>query len=294
MKKLTAIILALSILLLCACSGNTVPPAVTAPTTSSTASQKVFITEWNSDLLPDNFPAPPLNTYNFEIAQGNHETDVSDYSNDWVRIRFTCPKHNLHSFTNAFLTNGYKGGTRSVAEGLDYFRNGLHGYWQDGTNIVKVVASSESLDGEITVTIDIIPCSKGLPEALLEFFPDFDGVSSGNGIYCGHDASLEFISGEFQNSFAPNWHWEFLCTGGTSNCFIGVTQEDFESYCNLLGAAKFSGPITSATVDGFSVTMVDVIKDIDGTTYGAYMLYNPSLMTLDFVFTNNPKLITED
>lgn len=292
MKKFSAIILAASLLFLCACStGDTSKPTTTAATTQTS---KNIITEWASDLLPENFPAPPEGTYNFEIAQGSHETDESDYASDWVRMRFTCPTHTLHTFTNAFLDSSYTGGSKNVTEGIDYYRNGYHGYWCDGEKIIKINSSSASTAGETTLIIDIVPVTKGLPDVLLEYFPDFDGFSVGNGLYCGHDASLEFITSDPSGNLSPNWHWEFLGTGEHGNSFVGVTQDDFDDYCDLLGAAKFSGPITAAMVDGFNVTMVDVTKDIDGTTYGVYMLYNSSLMTLDIAFTNNPKLITMD
>lgn len=295
MKKICALILAASMLLLCACSTDGTSekksPATTAAITAE--SEKEIISEWGSDLLPENFPAPPEGTYNFEIAQGNHETDESDYASDWVRIRFTCPTHNLHTFTNAFLSDSYTGGSRTIASDLNYYRNGVHGYWYGEEKIVKINSSTSNIS-ETTLIVDIVPVTKGLPDELLQFFPEFDGVSVGNGVYCGHDASLEFISSNPTGGLSRYWHWEFLSTGSTGNCFVGVTQDDFENYCDLLGEAKFSGPITSATVDGFNVTMVDVVKDIDGTTYGVYMLYNPSLMTLDIAFTNNPKLITMD
>ncbi len=295
MKKFSAIILAASMLFLCACTGNETPGTSTTTSVPTTdAKEKTIITQWNTDLLPANFPAPPAGTYNFEIAEGNHLTDESDYTSDWVRIRFTCPQSNFFTFTNALVSNGYTGRTRTVNEIENiYYRNGIHGYWRDETNIVKINSSSVK-DGELTVIMDIVPCKKGLPEKLLEFFPDFDGYCVGNGYYCGHDSSLEFITRTPGETLSPNWHWEFLCTGNAGNAFIGVTEEEFDAYCDLLGEAKFSGPITSDNVDGFKVTMVDVLKDIDSTTYGAYMLYNPDLMLLEFGFTNNPVLITKD
>lgn len=295
MKKICAIILIFSMLFLCACSSGGTGQIITPATTSS--AEKVIITEWGTDLIPEDFPPPPQGTYNFEYAQGNHETDVSDYVSDWVRIRFTCPTNALSEFTNSFLDSNYKGGSKTVTDGTQYYRNGLHGYWCDGKKIVKVNSSNSVIDNktllsETTVTIDIVPVKKGLPETLLQYFPDFDGYLVGNGVYCGHDASLEFISDDCSKGLSPYWHWEFLGTKGCGNCFVNVSQDDFENYCDLLGEARFSGPISTAILDGFNVTMVDVIKDIDNTTYGVYIIYNHSLMTLDVAFTNNPKLIT--
>lgn len=296
MKKYFAFVLAISMIFLCACTGNdTGETTVTTSAVQTTSeSEKVIISEWNTDLLPADFPAPPEGTYNFEIAKGNHLTDASDYASDWVRIRFTCPYVNFFNFTNSLIESGYKGRTRTVEETDNiYYRNGVHGYWQNGTNIIKV-NSSHLESGVLTVIIDVVPCTKGLPEKLLEFFPDFDGYCVGPGLYCGHDASLESISTTPDDKLNPNWHWEFLCTGDAGNAFIGVTEEEFDNYCDLLGEAKFSGPIGISTVDGFEVTTVDTVKDIDGTTYGAYMIYNPDLMILEFGFTNNPVLITKD
>ena len=295
MKKYFAFILAASMIFLCACTGNdTSGTTVTTAVETTSESEKVIITDWNSDLIPADFPAPPDGTFNFETAKGNHLTDENDYNSDWVRMRFTCPYNNFFGFTNNLLANGYIGRTRTVNE-IDniYYRNGVHGYWQNGTNIVKI-NSSNIENGNLTVVIDIVPCTKGLPEKLLEFFPDFDGYCAGPGFYCGHDASLEFITSAPDETLTPNWHWEFLCTGNAGNAFIGVTEEEFDDYCDLLGKEKFSGPIGVSTVDGFEVTTVDTLKDIDDTTYGAYMLYNPDLMILEFAFTNNPVLITKD
>ena len=296
MKKYFAFVLAVSLIFLCACTGKDTGEATvtTSAVQTTSESERVIISEWNTELLPADFPAPPEGTYNFEIEEGNHLTDVSDYASDWVRIKFTCPYVNFFNFTNSLIESGYTGRTRTVEKTDNtYYRNGVHGYWQNGTDIVKI--NNSYLEGEaLTVVMDIVPCTKGLPEELLEFFPDFDGYCVGSGLYCGHDASLESVSSVPGDKLDPNWHWEFLCAGYVGNAFIGVTEEQFDEYCDLLGEAKFSGPISISTLDGFEITSVDTVKDIDGTTYGAYMIYNPDLMLLEFGFTNNPVLMTDD
>lgn len=292
MKKLSAVILTLSILFLCACAGQEEPetttagsaaaPSMTAPQTTEAA----VITEWGTKLLPEDFPAPPEGTYGFIIEEGDPAVDEGNFLSKWVRIQFTCPEQNFHTFTNSLIENGYVGGSKKITNGT-YYSDGTHGFWQNGKNLIRINSSQISLNNDLTVIIDIVPCTDNFPEALLQYFPKFNGYTAGSGTYCGHDASEASLTKSFENGFSPYWHWDFRFSNG----FAGVTLEDFESYYKTLGDMGFSGVITSSTVDSCNIISVDVIKEIGGTTYGVFMLFNQSLRTLDIVYTNNPNLL---
>lgn len=303
MKKLHAIILVITIIFLCACSNQqkapetsttTVAPApltntlITTTEPQSTAAP-IIITEWNTDLLPEAFPAPPEGTFGFIIEQGDHETDEGDFKVDWVRLKFTCPAHNFFSFTNSMLDLGYIGATKEIVNGT-YYSNGIKGFWQNGKHLVRINSSELDDEGNLTVIIDVVPCTDNFPTQLLQYFPKFEGYSVGDGDYCGHDSSGNFLTHSIDSGFSPYWHWSFRFSDG----FVGVTYEEFEAYYTLLGEMDFSGVITSSTVDGCNILSVDVEKTIDGYTYGAYMLFNQSLRTLDVVYTNDPSLVNAD
>ncbi len=296
MKKLSALILIFTILFLCGCKGkpssdseavttSSNPPAISETVTAPQTTAKVFISEWGSDLVPSDFPAPPEGTYGLYIEA---DTDKSDenYREGRVFLSFVCAENKFYDFTNGLLENGYIGGVKNIVGGT-YYSDGYKGYWQNGKNLVRIIYSSLSADKELTVILEILPCADYFPEALTEFFPKFNGYSFRGGVYCAHDASGEHFETEFQNGFAPKWHWDFRFKNG----FIGVTLDEFEDYYKTLGYADFSGVVTQDIVDGCNIMMVDVTKVIDGTTYGVYMLFNQTIRTLDIVYTNEPSLI---
>ncbi|MBQ3045405.1 MAG: hypothetical protein IJD49_05610 [Clostridia bacterium] len=302
MKKAFAIILTFSVLFLCACNARKpaeepaasesksttefVPVRLTAPTTPTVPTTKpVIISEWPTDLLPEKFPAPPEGTFAFEVAKGDHEKHEGDFASDWVRIRFVCPEQNFHSFTNRMTELGYFGGSKRITDGT-FYNNGYSGYWQNGKDIVIAKSSVANSNGEITVVVDVTPCADNFPDALTEIFPKFNGYTASTGEYCGFDASKNPVSGTFEGSFSEYWYWEYRF----SNCFVGVSLEDFENYYETLGEMDFSGVISTATVDGCNTMSVDVTKTIGNNTYAVYMLFNQTLRTLDIAYTNDTSL----
>lgn len=297
MKKLFAVILVFATLFLCACtgrdSGTTDIPSSAASTSSvqitatpneSTTAPEI-ITEWGTDLLPADFPAPPEGTYDLLIGEGTPTSDEDSYTSEWIRLKFTCPEHSFYLFTNNLVENGYKGSVKKFTNAT-YYLDGFKGHWQNGDYIVTIFESKINLNGNYTFSIDIIPCNDNFPAELQEYFPKFNGFTVTAGNYCGHDSNNEFLESTFGGSFAPFWHWEFRFDEG----FIGVEEKEFNEYCEALGKAGFAGPVVASTVDGCNVTSVDVVKTIDGISYCAYLLYNPSLKTLDIAYANNPEI----
>ncbi len=300
MKKTIAFLISLSFIFLCSCSGNNNSEETTAVSEGQTTAQQItqesqttekaveYVSDWGSELIPANFPAPPDGTH--DVSVGSGKADDSIYQTDWVRIKFTCTEASFYIFSNQMNENGYTGGTKNIKNGT-YYTNGFKGYWQDGKNLVRIYKSEISNIAEITFTIDIIECRDNFPEELTEFFPKFNGFTKAQGVYCGHDADGKHETYDFGGSFtSPRWHWDFRFTDG----FIGVEQSEFEAYYKQLDKMEFSGVISTATVDGCSTFSVDVEKEIDGIKYCVFMLYNQSLKTLDIAYTNDPSIYEHD
>lgn len=301
MKKIFAVILTFSILFLCACGSK--EPEVTEPTESTTefvpvrltmpttttvpTTEPVYFSQWPTDLLPEKFPAPPEGSYAFVADKFDHTTSEDDFVSDWVAIRFTCPEHNFHTFTNGMNELGYIGGSKRITNGT-FYTDGYKGYWQDGQNIVKIDSTQTDDDGNMTVVIEIMPCTDNFPEALTEYFPKFNGYTTSAGEYCGYDAGKTPLTDAFEDEFPAYWYWEYRF----SDCFVGVTLDEYEAYYTTLGEMGFSGVISNATVDGCNIISVDVTKVIGDDTYAVYMLFNQTLRTLDIAYTNDPSLYT--
>ncbi len=295
MKKISAIILTFSILFLCACTSEksnnseTTAPAInkftSATTTTLPTTKPVIFTEWPSDLIPEKFPAPPENSYAFEIAKGNQKTDEGNFHSEWVRLRFICPEQNFHTFTNEMLNLGYSGASIKITKGT-FFQDGYLGAWQDGKNIIRINNTYTDPNSNMMVTIDIVPCKNTFPEALTEIFPKFEGYTSSTGVYCGHDSNGIQISDSYKGEFDTNWHWEYRF----SKSYVGVSLDEFKAYYETLGEMGFSGVISAALVDGCDMLSVDVEKTIGDTTYVAHLLFNQTTKMLDLAFSNDPSI----
>lgn len=302
MKKLLSVILILSMLLFCACSGknDVQTEASTATTTettrviettaaSTTKKAVEYFENWESELVPKNFPSPPEKAHSLKISSGKASTEGSGYRSDWIRISFICTENSFFNFAKQFEDNGYTGGFKNFQK-ASYYENGFMGYWQDGKNIVKINDTKTAENNEIRFTFDVIKCQDNFPDALLEFFPKFNGFTISEGTYCGHDDENSFETQNFKGTFnLPVWHWEFRFEHG----FIGVEQTEFENYYNKLGKENFSGSISNSTLDGTTAITVDLTKEIDGNSFGVFMLYNQTLKTLDIAYTNDSSLFLD-
>lgn len=294
MKKLLAFVFALLTVFLCSCSNKNNNNATTSTaltyessTAVSTTETIEYFTDWGTDLLPENFPAPPEKAYNLSVSTG--QASETGYRSDWVRLTFICPEPNFYMFANDLQSKGYKGGFKNISSPSTYFPAGYNGGWQDGKHLVLVYnASKKSDSNDIIFVLDILECIDNFPEALTEVFPKFEGYSGTIGSYFRYDTEGKLLADKYEGTInLDRWYWDF----GFENAFIGVTLEEAEAYAQKLVDAEFSGASATDVVDGCSVVSYDLIKEIGDKTYGAFMVYNQITKTLDIVYTNEIEFV---
>lgn len=290
MKKFSSLFIALLMIFLSACSGNSGSgTASDAEEVSVPASKYNTITDWGTDLLPEKFPSPPEGTHDFSVVRGEGTKAAFAYTSDFVRIKFICTENEFHSFIDEMSALGYKGSAKNI-ENASYYSDKFHGYWQNGEKLVIINDSTKTDSGEYIFEIDIADCVENFPEELEKFFPKFDGYCKSIGSFCGHDGNGDQVTDIFEGSFAlPAWHWEFRF----SNAFIGVDQVEFEKYFYDIESTGYKGVISTNTVDGCTVMCGDLIKSTAEGDYGVFMIYNLNLKTLDIAYTNNASIYTE-
>lgn len=288
MKKFISAIIVLFMLFLCACSEQETTPDTTEQSeVSQTESQIDYISEWGTDLLPANFPAPPESAHDLSIDSGS--ASVDSYRSDWVRIIFTCFERDIYEFANRLKANGYTGGVKNIASPSSYYPAGFIGNWHDGENLVRINNAQVIETGEVTFVFDIIKCTKSFPEALETIFPKFDGYAIGTGQYYKYNENMEIVSREFDGTFGDNaWYWDF----GFENAFVGVTLEQLTEYENILVEALFGGTSSTSVVDDCTVITYNLYKEIGDGVYAVFIAYNQTLQMLDVVYTNEPSLVT--
>ncbi len=299
MKKIIALMLAFLLLFLCACSdnGNTDPETttegqssteLTVATTVANSTKKAddkTLSEWNSNLLPEDFPEPPNGTHDIIVEQypANEK-----YAAEWVSIQFTCPENEIYRFTNDILKAGYTGGAKKIEAPTKYYKSGFNGAWQNGKNLIRVAASQYDDKGEITVVIDITECNDTFPVVLTTIFPKFNGFSKNKGFYSEYDENRNRLTNEFPGSLnAKSWTWDF----GYERAFVGVTEEELDAYVNELINAEFAGMSSTGVTDGCTVISYDLIKETETCIYGVFIAYNQILKTLDILYTNDATLL---
>ena len=294
MKKIIALMLAFLMLFLCACSDKkninnetTVEQSLTETTivNSSKKDDTDIITDWNSDLLPEDFPEPPNGMHDVVIEQ--NQSNIN-FDSDWVSIQFTCPENEIYKFTNDILKAGYIGGAKKIDMPSEYYRAGFNGAWQNGKNLIRISASQYNKLGEITVVIDITECKDRFPTVLTSVFPKFNGFSKNSGLYSEYDENKNRLDNEFIGSLnAKSWTWDFAF----ERAFVGVTLEEVENYVNELVNAEFAGKSATSVTDGCSVISYDLIKETETCVYGVFIIYNQILKTLDILYTNDAMLL---
>ena len=293
MKKVSAIFLALLIIFLPACSGDTQTDTETNTNETNPVTEVLkynTITEWGTDLLPEKFPAPPKGTHDFSVAIGEGTEAAFAYTSDFIRITFICGEQEIFKFADEMTELGYNGGFKKIENGT-YYSDGFHGYWQDGEKTIVISDSTKTDSGEYIFKIDIADCVDNFPEELEHYFPKFEGYCISIGSFCGHDGNGEQITDKFEGNFGmPEWHWEFRFSNG----FIGVEQVDFERYFYDIESAGCEASLTTHTVDGCTVMSGDLIKRSTEGDYGVFMLYNLNLKTLDIAYTNTASIYTDN
>ncbi len=290
MKKLTATLIALFMIFLSACSGNSSPgTASDADAPSAQASKYNTITDWGTDLLPEKFPSPPKGTHDFSVVRGEGTKAAFAYTSDFVRITFICAENEFHSFIDEMAALGYKGGAKNIQDASFYTKK-FHGYWQDGKKLVIINDSTKTDSGEYIFEIDIADCVDNFPKEIEKIFPKFEGYCKSIGSFCGHDGNGDQITDVFEGSLAlPSWHWEFRF----SNAFIGIDQVEFEKYFYDIEDMGYKGVLGTDTIDGCTIMCGDLVRETVEGTYGVFMIYNLNLKTLDIAYTNDASIYTE-
>ena len=117
MKKIISLMLAASLIFLCACgkSDDNTPSESAAETTESTTLHDKAFSEWGTDLLPENFPAPPKGAHSLTVQTGTPSADGNGYRSDWVRLTFTCFDKDYLEFAAEFFKLGYSGRTKYLS-----------------------------------------------------------------------------------------------------------------------------------------------------------------------------------
>lgn len=294
MKKLTALLLLCSLLLLCACgksdpagSNTTAAPATPASDTAAeTTTNPMLPSRKAADLskLPEDFPPLPDGVVNLTVSHLSGGGKFSGYALDRTRITFDCYEPVFYQFTNSLIAAGYVGACRNM-QTADYYQLGFAGGWQNGKHLI-VIDKSEKTDGNtIRYTLDFENCSDCFPHVLGDLFPSFAAVSRSKGTYLGYSYQTNASSDVFESLAAyPCWQWQFRF----DDAFLGVTEEAFRNYVSALEENGFSGNVTQNTYDGCLIYSADVVKSTEDGDYGLFMNYNTSLLTLEAVFTNDP------
>ena len=283
MKRIIALLISAIMLFLCACSGPSKKPSETTESTAPESTVK-YEKDWRTAPLPANFPAPPNKMYDFYFSKGTPGEGNGSYCADWLRLYFICPENEFYLFASKIKESGFNGGFKKFEETTTYYPAGYYGHWQDGKHLIRINKADALDDGNLKIVLDIVECSDNFPDALVHFFPKFDGITKSTGSYCGHNINNESETTKFNGAFeSPYWHWNFV----GDDCFVGVEETEINAYIDKLGRAGFVGPFAYSKTDGCNILSVDLTKTIDGTKYGAFILYNKTLKTLDILYTNN-------
>ncbi len=293
MKKFFALFFAIMMIFLSACADKEDKQTSDSTQSSTNEAQKEpkeYITDWNTDLLPEKFPSPPEKAHTFSALKGKAGEGDYAYTVDFTRITFICTEQAFYGFTNELSAIGYNGGVRNIVDGEYYNVDGFKGFWQNGETYVRISNSSPTDNGEYIFTLDVAPCVDNFPEELEEYFLKFNGYSQSRGRFFNFDANGNIIEGvsSFDEMTEPFWLWDFRFSNG----FVGVNQTEFEKYFYDLEKSGFEGTISTSTVDGMTVISGDMTKDSGGSAkFGVFMLYNTALKTLDIVYTNDTSLV---
>lgn len=286
MKKITALLLALSIVFLCACSDNKEKEQseTTTQMQESTTKGIKYITEWESELLPADFPPPPAKAYGEYASVIPAENEYSGICRDITKLIFSCPENEFYNFANSLIGHGFFGGFKKITNGT-FYDDGFRGGWVNEKYTVVISESSYEDNGDLKICLNIVEKFSAFPEGLKEYFPAFDFPARQMGIYAGANSEVDETNDYHGKPEHIKWQWHIRFR----DSFIGVSLDDFYKYCDKLTAAGFNGGFSSDIIDGCSVISCDMIK---GESLGAFMLYNQSTKTLEVIYTNDPKSIT--
>lgn len=288
MKKIIALSIVLMFIMLCGCSdnGKTVSDEPTVPV--ETTQHPNAFTEWGTDLLPEDFPAPVQGMHDLKVEF--HEASEGTYRTDWIRLTFTCFEKDIYTFSNAFNDCGYSGGIKNIYAPASYYFEGFNGAWQNRKNIVRINTTKNLDSGEIEFTFDILECRESFLDGMEAIFPRFEGYAISTGEYYLYNTNkTEVISTNFSGIISDNsWYLDY----GYEHAFIGVTVDELSAYENKLVEAGFYGQSSTSVVDGCTVISYDLYKSVGDKKYAVFAAYNQTTQTLDIVYTNDSSLFT--
>lgn len=288
MKKIIALLLALSIIFLCACSDNGEKEQDESTTVASqeqsTAKAIKYITEWESELIPEDFPDPPANTYGEYVTVLPAENEYSGRCHDTIKLVFYCPENEFYNFANSLIAFGYIGAFKKITNGT-FYDDGFRGGWRNEKHTVVISESSYNENGDLKICLEIVESFSAFPKGFEDYFPAFDFPARKMGLYAGANSEVDETNEYYGTPEHVNWQWHIRFR----DAFIGVSLDDFYEYCDKLTDAGFEGTMVPETIDGCSVVSCDMIK---GENLAAFMLYNQTTKTLELIYTNDPGSIT--
>ncbi len=306
MKRFIALLLCIPMIFLCACNGDEVKPNVsyvnvdeytgipretkadwfeTKPASEGATGEKTTsLIQITKDELPEGFPSIPEGTSNISMIKYSAAESKEGYRSDWIRFKFSAPKHSLVKFSNDLVDAGYKGGikfTESSATSYEYYPPGVYGSWQNGKHIISIVDCENEIDGSYAVTLDIVECGVSFYPELGNYYPVIDSYSMIPGVYKEITSSGQLVKHEFDGAFHETWQITYM----QGNPFVGVSRKQFDEYIKSLEKSGFTGEVLQYKLDGFSTYIFDGIN----TEKKVYIsiIFNENLSTLEVLFTNN-------
>jgi len=285
-------LLALIFVFLTACSSDPSPNSPETSADSPTVSQSEttereieYVTSWGTDLLPDNFPAPPATMTMYSFSLDEHDETMYRKDAQVLTLTFTCKKPDFITFSNNLIQAGYKGGHHQVTD--SDFNNGyLYGGWQDGKTAVILNGGVQLENHEFTYILEVSECYSLFPSGLDSLFPEFKGYSISPGKYSYKDIDGNYQFDDIPKDFSGKvWMLTHLTTD--KNYYIGVTETEFTDYYEALLDAGFSGTIDYVNLDGANSVTLDVSKEDENGFLFVSMLYNISSQTLSAVYSND-------
>ena len=232
-----------------------------------------------SEILPENFPGVPdgASDIRLEVKPYSEETG---YRGEYVELKligdFTC----MVLFSQSLKDIGYKGGVKEIRDGT-YYPSGIHGAWQDGKNLIRIVGTEPIADGTTDITIHIVECENLFPEELADFVTPFNGFSGTIPYYYEIEDEGSTLQ-DFNGGFHARWIMNF----SDDASFVGVTRSEFENYLVELENSGYTiGSTEAGNLDGCNTFLVDALSS-DESIY-IIMIYNESIASLDYYITND-------
>ena len=299
MKKFIAIILAFTFAFLVACSNNEQENVRYINGANPSGLDREIASSWDdfvtptadpssadvqnqmsaSEILPENFPGVPDGASDIRLAVMPYSED-SGYPGEYIELKligdFTC----MVLFSQSLKDIGYKGGVKEIRDGT-YYPSGIHGAWQDGTNLIRIVGTEPIADGTTDITLHIVKCENLFPEELAAFIAPFSGFSGTIPYYYEIEESGSTLR-DFNGGFHAKWIMNF----SDDASFVGVMRSDFENYLVTLEESGYTiGSTEAGTLDGCNTFLVDAMSS-DESIY-IIMIYNESIASLDYYVTND-------